>query len=42
LLDSSFMEKARMAASRALTEIETLSSKVTASVLHNGAKNRTN
>ena len=42
LLDSSFMEKARMAASRALTEIETLSSKVTASVLQNGAKNRTN
>lgn len=42
LLDSSFMEKARMAASRALTEIETLSAKVTSSVLQNGAKNRTN
>jgi hypothetical protein len=38
LLDSSFMEKARLAASRALTEVETLSAKVTADVLHNGAK----
>jgi hypothetical protein len=37
LLDSSFMEKARMAASRALTEVETLSAKVTADVLKNGA-----
>jgi hypothetical protein len=36
LLDSSFMEKARMAASRALTELETLSAMVTASVLENG------
>jgi hypothetical protein len=40
LLDSSFMEKARMAASRALTEVETLSAKVTAEVLTNGAKRR--
>jgi hypothetical protein len=38
LLDSSFMEKARMAASRALTEVETLSAKVTANVLQNGGK----
>ena len=38
LLDSSFMEKARMAASRALTELETLSAKVTADVLLNGVK----
>jgi hypothetical protein len=37
LLDSSFMEKARMAASRALAEIEALSAKVTAAVLQNGA-----
>lgn len=35
LLDSSFMEKARMAASRALAEVETLSAKVTADVLQN-------
>lgn len=35
LLDSSFMEKARMAASRALIEVETLSAKVTADVLQN-------
>jgi hypothetical protein len=33
LLDSSFMEKARMAASRALTELEALSSKTTAELL---------
>jgi hypothetical protein len=33
LLDSSFMEKARMAASRALGELETLSATVTATVL---------
>jgi hypothetical protein len=33
LLDSSFMEKARLAASRALTELETLSATVTTSVL---------
>jgi hypothetical protein len=38
LLDSSFMEKARMAASRALTEVETLSAKVIAEVLQNGSK----
>jgi hypothetical protein len=38
LLDSSFMEKARMAASRALTEVETLSAKVMAEVLQNGSK----
>jgi hypothetical protein len=38
LLDSSFMEKARMAASRALTELETLSANVTANVLRNGTK----
>jgi hypothetical protein len=38
LLDSSFMEKARMAASRALTELETLSARVTADVLQNGVK----
>jgi len=37
LLDSSFMEKARMAASRALTEVEALSAKVIAEVLQNGA-----
>jgi hypothetical protein len=37
LLDSSFMEKARMAASRALTEVETLSAKVIAEVLQNGS-----
>jgi hypothetical protein len=34
LLDSSFLEKARLAASRALTELETLSATVTAGVLH--------
>jgi hypothetical protein len=34
LLDSSFLERARLAASRALAELETLSAKVTASVLH--------
>jgi hypothetical protein len=34
LLDSPFLEKARVAASRALTELEALSAKVTASVLH--------
>ena len=39
LLDSSFMEKARMAASRALTEVETLSAKVTADVLQNDGSN---
>jgi hypothetical protein len=33
LLDSSFMEKARLAASRALTELETVSAAVTTSVL---------
>jgi hypothetical protein len=33
LLDSSFMEKARMAASRALSEVESLSAQVTAEVL---------
>ena len=33
LLDSSFLEKARLAASRVLTELETLSEKVTAGVL---------
>jgi hypothetical protein len=33
LLDSSFIEKARMAASRALTEVENLSAKVTVDVL---------
>jgi hypothetical protein len=38
LLDSSFMEKSRMAASRALTEVESLSAKITADVLENGAK----
>jgi hypothetical protein len=36
LLDSSFMEKARMAASRALTEVETLCDRVTADLLQNG------
>jgi hypothetical protein len=36
LLDSSFMEKARMAASRALTELEMLSATVTENVLQNG------
>jgi hypothetical protein len=40
LLDSSFMEKARLAASRALAEVETLSAKVTAEVLTNGVKSR--
>jgi hypothetical protein len=40
LLDSSFMEKARMAASRALTEVESLSARVTADVLKNGATSR--
>jgi hypothetical protein len=39
LLDSSFMEMARMAASRALTEVETLSAKVTADVLQNDGSN---
>jgi hypothetical protein len=34
LLDSSFMEKARMAANRALIEVETLSAKVTNEVLY--------
>jgi hypothetical protein len=34
LLDSSFMEKARLAASRALTELETLSALVITNVLH--------
>jgi hypothetical protein len=33
LLDSSFLEKARLAASRALTELETLSATITANVL---------
>jgi hypothetical protein len=37
LLDSSFMEKARLAASRALGELETLSATVTATVLHQRA-----
>jgi len=32
------MEKARMAASRALTEVETLCDQVTADVLQNGGK----
>jgi hypothetical protein len=34
------MEKARLAASRALAEVETLSAKVTAEVLTNGVKGR--
>ncbi len=34
LLDSSFMEKARMAANRALIEVENLSTKVTIEILH--------
>ena len=34
LLDSSFLEKARMAANRALIEVENLSAKVTTEVLH--------
>jgi hypothetical protein len=34
LLDSSFMEKARMAANRALIEVENLSAKVTTEALH--------
>ena len=34
LLDSSFLEKARMAASRALNELEDLAGHVTGSVLH--------
>jgi hypothetical protein len=34
LLDSSFLEKARMAASRALNELENLAGHVTGSVLH--------
>jgi hypothetical protein len=34
LLDSSFMEKARMAANRALIDVENLSAKVTMEVLH--------
>jgi hypothetical protein len=37
LLDSSFLEKARLAASRTLTELETLTVSVTASVLHKRA-----
>jgi hypothetical protein len=36
LLDSSFMEKARMAASRVLAEVETLSAKVIAELLDGG------
>jgi hypothetical protein len=38
LLDSSFMEKARMAANRALIEVENLSAKVTTEVLHGPQK----
>jgi len=34
LLDSSFLEKARLAASRALTDIETLTAQIVASALH--------
>jgi hypothetical protein len=34
LLDSSFLEKARVAASRALNELENLAGHVTGSVLH--------
>jgi hypothetical protein len=34
LLDSSFLEKARVAASRALTDLENLTAQVTGSVLH--------
>jgi hypothetical protein len=37
LLDSSFLEKARLAASRALTELETLSAAITGSVLYGRA-----
>jgi hypothetical protein len=37
LLDSSFLEKARLAASRALTELETLSATITANVLYGRA-----
>jgi hypothetical protein len=33
LLDSSFMEKARLTASRTLTELETLSGAITTNVL---------
>jgi hypothetical protein len=38
LLDSSFMEKARMAANRALIEVENLSAKVTTEVLHGSSQ----
>src|ERR1700721_771775 len=38
LLDSSFLEKARMAASRALNDLENLAAHITGSVLHGQAK----
>jgi hypothetical protein len=38
LLDSSFLEKARMAASRALNDLETLAAQTTGSVLHGQEK----
>jgi hypothetical protein len=37
VLDSSFLEKARVAASRALNELETLAAKITGAVLHERA-----
>jgi hypothetical protein len=40
LLDASFLEKARLAASRALVELEALSAQVTDSVLHGGENGR--
>ncbi len=38
LLDSSFLEKARMAASRALNDLENLAAQVTGAVLHGASK----
>jgi len=38
LLDSSFMEKARMAANRALIEVENLSARVTMGILQGPQK----
>jgi hypothetical protein len=41
VLDSSFLEKARVAASRALNELETLAAKITGAVLHQTSGNST-
>jgi len=40
VLDSSFMEKARMASSRALTNLETLTAEITEAVVENAARSK--